>query len=40
MFSYGEIIYYHRPHGSKEKPEKVVVKENQMFFTPQWLNMQ
>jgi len=31
---YGEIIYYHRPHGSKEKPEKVVVKENQMFFTP------
>ena len=29
---YGEIIY-HRPHGSKEKPEQVVVKENQMFYT-------
>ena len=31
---YGEIIYYHRPHGSKQKPEEVIVKENQMFFTP------
>ena len=31
---YGEIIYYHRPHGSKEKPKKVVVKEGELFFTP------
>ena len=31
---YGEIIYYHRPHGSKESPEEVVIKEGQMFFTP------
>ena len=31
---YGEIIYYYRPHGSKENPKKVLVKENQMFFTP------
>ncbi len=31
---YGEIIYYHRPHGSKEKPEKVIVKEGELFFTP------
>ena len=31
---YGEIIYYHRPHGSKESPEEVLVKEGQMFFTP------
>ncbi len=31
---FGEIIYYHRKHGSKETPEKVIVKEGQMFFTP------
>ena len=31
---YGEIIYYHRPHGSKESPEEVIIKEGQMFFTP------
>ena len=31
---YGEIIYYHRPHGSKESHEEVVIKEGQMFFTP------
>ena len=31
---YGEIIYYHRPHGSKEKPKKVIVKEGELFFTP------
>ena len=37
---YGEIIYYHRPHGSKEKPEQVVVKENQTSLHLQWLNMQ
>ena len=31
---YGEIIYYHRPHGSKESPQEVLIKEGQMFFTP------
>ena len=31
---YGEILYYHRPHGSKKEPSKVIVKEGQLFFTP------
>ena len=31
---YGEIIYYHRPHGIKDKPNKVVVREGELFFTP------
>ena len=31
---YGEILYYHRPHGCKEKPKKVIVKEGELFFTP------
>ena len=31
---YGEIIYYHRPHGIKEEPKKVIVKEGELFFTP------
>ena len=30
----GEIIYYHRPHGSKEMPENVTVRAGQLFFTP------
>ena len=30
----GEIEYYHRPHGSQNKPEKVVVRKGQLFFTP------
>lgn len=30
----GSIDYYHRPHGSSEKPEKVSIKTGQMFFTP------
>jgi quercetin dioxygenase-like cupin family protein len=30
----GSIEYYHRPHGSSELPQKVVVKTGQMFFTP------
>ena len=30
----GAIDYYHRPHGSSEKPEKVIVKTGQLFFTP------
>ena len=31
---YGEIIYYHRPHGSKESPHGVLIKAGQMVFTP------
>lgn len=30
----GTIEYYHRPVGSKEPPEKVIVKQDQLFFTP------
>jgi dTDP-4-dehydrorhamnose 3,5-epimerase-like enzyme len=30
----GSIEYYHRPVGSKDKPEKLVVKTGQLFFTP------
>ena len=30
----GTIEYYHRLHGTKEQPEKVVIKQGQMFFTP------
>ena len=30
----GEIDYYHRPHGSDQQPEKVAVREGQLFFTP------
>lgn len=30
----GSIDYFHRPHGSSEKPEKVTVKTGQLFFTP------
>ncbi|HKW37214.1 MAG TPA: cupin domain-containing protein [Burkholderiales bacterium] len=30
----GKIEYYHRPHGSAERPEKVVIETGQMFFTP------
>jgi quercetin dioxygenase-like cupin family protein len=30
----GEIDYYHRPHGSTAKPEKVTITQGQMFFTP------
>ena len=31
---YGEIIYYHRNHGSKDPAKKIIVKEGQLFFTP------
>mgnify|MGYP001293897688 FL=1 len=31
---YGEIKYYHRPHGNEELPEEVIIKDRQMFFTP------
>ena len=30
----GSIEYFHRPHGSSEEPEKVLVKSGQLFFTP------
>lgn len=30
----GRIEYHHRPHGSAETPEVVVIEEGQMFFTP------
>lgn len=30
----GSIDYYHRPVGSKDKPEHVLVKTGQVFFTP------
>ncbi len=30
----GSIAYYHRPHGSAEPPEKVMIKAGQLFFTP------
>ena len=30
----GSIDYYHRPVGSKEKPEHLLVKTGQVFFTP------
>ena len=30
----GGIDYYHRPHGNDIEPEKVKIKEGQLFFTP------
>jgi dTDP-4-dehydrorhamnose 3,5-epimerase-like enzyme len=30
----GQIDYYHRPHGSDAAPERVTIREQQMFFTP------
>ncbi|CCQ75492.1 cupin domain-containing protein [Magnetospira sp. QH-2] len=30
----GQIEYFHRPHGSQEEPEKVVVNKGELFFTP------
>ena len=29
----GEIEYYHRPHGTDEPAEMVVIKKGEMFFT-------
>ena len=29
----GMIEYYHRPHGSDEEPEKVVINKGELFFT-------
>jgi quercetin dioxygenase-like cupin family protein len=30
----GSIEYYHRPYGAKIPPQKVIVPEGKMFFTP------
>jgi dTDP-4-dehydrorhamnose 3,5-epimerase-like enzyme len=30
----GIIEYYHRPHGSKDEPECVMVKKGEMMYTP------
>ncbi len=30
----GSIDYYHRPVGSTERPEHVIVRTGQLFFTP------
>lgn len=30
----GSIEYLHRPHGSAEKPARVLVRQGQLFFTP------
>ncbi|MDA0261212.1 MAG: cupin domain-containing protein [Proteobacteria bacterium] len=30
----GQIEYHHRPHGSEDKPEIVIVDEGELFFTP------
>ena len=30
----GEIKYYYRPHGDKKSAQELIIKENQMFFTP------
>jgi quercetin dioxygenase-like cupin family protein len=30
----GEIDYYHRPTGSNVNPDKVTVREGELFFTP------
>lgn len=30
----GQIEYYHRPVGSKDKPARTVIKQGQIFFTP------
>ncbi len=30
----GSILYLHRPHGSEVEPEKVMIGQGQLFFTP------
>ncbi|MDA0999768.1 MAG: cupin domain-containing protein [bacterium] len=30
----GEIEYFHRPVGDETPPEKIIVKEGELFFTP------
>jgi dTDP-4-dehydrorhamnose 3,5-epimerase-like enzyme len=30
----GSIEYFHRPHGSERAPERVLVRQGELFFTP------
>lgn len=30
----GQIEYHHRPHGSTDEPEMVIIQAGQQFFTP------
>ena len=30
----GEVVYFHRPAGSKRKPQRWVIKAGQLFYTP------
>ena len=30
----GEMVYYQRPVGSKEKPQRRVIRAGEMFYTP------
>ena len=30
----GEIKYFYRPHGDNEMAKELIIRENQMFFTP------
>ena len=30
----GKIAYYHRKHGIKTKPKKIIINEGELFFTP------
>ena len=30
----GKIEYYHRIHGLKTKPKKIIIKAGELFFTP------
>ena len=31
---FGELKYFYRPHGNNKKPEEIIIREKQMFFTP------
>jgi len=30
----GKIAYYHRRHGTKTKPKKIIINKGELFFTP------
>ena len=30
----GKIAYYHRKHGMKTKPKKIIINKGELFFTP------
>ena len=30
----GKIAYYHRKHGTKSKPKKIIINKGELFFTP------